>query len=76
MLFFGLIAQGAAEEFDSIRFRTTAGTGDVFAFDNMTIGTAEQVCTGPECGGSVPVPGTLALLGLGALGVGLRRGLG
>lgn len=75
VLFFGLIAENAAEEFDSIRFRTTSGSGDIFAFDNMTIGTAEQVCTGPQCdpGSSVPVPGTLALLGLGALAIRLRR---
>ena len=62
VLYFGIIAQSEAEEFTKAEFLTTTGSGDVFGFDDMTIGSREQVCTG-NC---VPEPGSLALLG-GAL---------
>jgi hypothetical protein len=55
VLFYGLIA-AVGEEFTSVSFNTTTGGGDVFAFDNFTIGSREQVCTPgtPGCGGTVP----------------------
>ena len=65
VLFFGVIAENAAEEFTSVEFLTTTGQGDIFAFDNFTIGKEEQV--------TVPEPGTLALLGLGLAGLGFSR---
>ncbi|MDF1501439.1 PEP-CTERM sorting domain-containing protein [Roseisolibacter sp. H3M3-2] len=67
LLFFGLI--DAANPFTSVQFRST-GSGDVFGFDDMTIGTAGQVTS------TVPEPSTYALLGTGlaVLGaVGRRR---
>lgn len=66
ILYFGIIAQNAAEEFSKVRFLTTTGTGDFFGFDSMTIGTKEQVVP-------VPTPATLALVGLGLIGLGVSR---
>jgi hypothetical protein len=59
VLFYGLIASGAGELFTSITFNTTIGQGDIFAFDDMTIGSLQQVRPTPE-------PGSLALFGLAA----------
>jgi hypothetical protein len=66
ILYFGLIAANASEEFDSIRFLSTTGSGDVFAFDSFTIGTKEQVRQLPE-------PASLALVAGSLLGLGLVR---
>jgi hypothetical protein len=66
ILYFGLIASNASEEFDRVRFLSTVGTGDVFAFDSVTIGTKEQIRQLPE-------PASLALVAGSLLGLGLAR---
>lgn len=65
VLYFGLIADSPNEVFDRIIFGNTSGGNDAFAFDNMTIGSLEQVI--PE--EPVPEPATVAgmLLGGGLL---------
>jgi hypothetical protein len=66
VLFYGLIAQNATEQFTSVAFNTTTGQGDFFAFDNLTIGSQEQVRPVPE-------PASLALFGLGLASLGFMR---
>jgi hypothetical protein len=69
VIFFGVVSSGAASDFMGISFSTTAGGGDVFAFDNFTIATRDQVV--PPNG--TPLPGTILLAGLGLLGLGAAR---
>ena len=64
VLFWGII--DVEKPFSSLTFGNTAAGSDYFAFDDMTIGTAQQVVT------EVPEPGMLALLGIG-LGAGILR---
>ncbi len=59
VLYYGLIASGAGELFTSITFGNTNPGVDFFAFDDMTIGSLQQVRPTPE-------PGSLALFGLAA----------
>lgn len=69
VIFFGLVSSGAASDFMGISFSTTIGGGDVFAFDNFTIATRDQVVPPNQ----TPLPGTILLAGLGLLGLGAMR---
>ena len=69
VLYMGLIAGNDAELFKFVRFVSTTGAGDVFAFDSMTIGAKGQVQ--PPTG--APEPGSLALVAAALLGLGLAQ---
>jgi hypothetical protein len=64
VLFFGNI--DTANPFTSITFGDTAQGVDFFGFDDMTIGTIEQVHPTPDSGSTLSLLG-LALVGLAAL---------
>lgn len=65
VLYFGVI--DTENPFTKITFGNTAGGTDYFGFDDMTIGSIEQVQN------PVPEPSTLLLLGGGLLGLGFAR---
>ncbi len=66
VFFFGLIGTTPADTFTQIAFSTASGDGDVFAFDDMTIGSPTQVVPIPE-------PASIAILGMGLVGLGVMR---
>lgn len=70
VLFWGVIGQNSSETFTSAAFNTTTGEGDVFAFDDMTIGSFEQV--NPDAS-PTPEPPAIALIAAGILCLGLLR---
>jgi hypothetical protein len=59
VLFWGIITTPEEGPISKLQFRTTPGEGDVFGFDNMTIGSREQVDPDPHA-----APAPLAILGL------------
>jgi hypothetical protein len=64
--YFGYI--NSANPFTAVEFVRGGAGGDIFAFDDMTIGSREQVSRVPE-----PASAALVLTGLAALGVVARR---
>jgi hypothetical protein len=68
VLYFGVTAGTSAETFNTIKFRTTLSTSDVFAFDSFTIAELRQVA-----GTDVPEPTTVALVGCALLALGMSR---
>ena len=68
VLFWGIITTPAEGPIGQLQFRTTPGDGDVFGFDNMTIGSREQVDPDPHA-----APAPLAILGLPIAFGSLRR---
>jgi hypothetical protein len=73
VFYFGLLQTDPADVFTSIAFNTTSGNGDVFAFDDLTIGDLDQVT--PVDPNVVPLPaaGWLLFGALGGLGALKRR---
>lgn len=63
LLFWGFIDPSVA--YKRIEFRNAGTGGDVFAFDDMVIGSREQI--------NVPEPASLALVGLALAGLGAMR---
>lgn len=67
VFFYGLIVSNANEQFTNVQFQTSTGQGDVFAFDDMTVGSLQQAAV------PVPTAGVLAAAGFGLLAVMGRR---
>lgn len=74
VFFYGFVNPDPSQLVSSISFQTSTGNGDVFAFDDMTIGSIQQINPNPPTN-NVPDGGTTAaLLGASLAGLaGLRR---
>ncbi|MEO1688130.1 MAG: VPLPA-CTERM sorting domain-containing protein [Pseudomonadota bacterium] len=72
LLFWGFV--DTETSYSSIRLGSASGSGDVFGFDDLTIGDVGQIVNPPRPSGEVPLPaaGWMLIAGLGAL-AGLRR---
>lgn len=70
VLYFGIIADNREEYFTSILFNMSTGQGDVFAFDNMTFGSIEEVIPSDVSIGEpkVAIPESSSVFGAIALG--------
>lgn len=77
VFYFGLIANDPADAFTGLSFLTSTGSGDVFAFDDLTIADAGQISgqIAVQAPSAVPLPptGWVLIASLGGLGLMMRR---
>lgn len=70
--FLGLVTEGNVDTIAGLQFSLVGSEPAGFAIDNLRFGTGDQIDS-QEPGASVPEPGSLALLGLGLVGLGFAR---
>ncbi|MAM00409.1 PEP-CTERM sorting domain-containing protein [Hydrocarboniclastica marina] len=70
--FLGLVTEGNVNTIAGLQFSLVGNEPFGFAIDNLRFGTGDQI-EPQEPGVSVPEPGSLALLGLGLVGLGFAR---
>ncbi|MDJ0846199.1 hypothetical protein [Crocosphaera sp.] len=68
VLFYGLIAEDVSKQFTKVKFLTTTGRGDVFGFDDFTVGDIKQIKKVSESSSIL----SLGIFGLIALGLGFK----
>ncbi len=71
-IYFGVLSTTASEDFTGIRFVSTAPSTDFFGFDDFTVAARSQLVT-TDPNNPAPIPGTVALAGLGLLALGARK---
>ena len=67
VIYYGII--DANNPFTKITFTNSGSGADVFGFDDLTIGSTEQVTITPTPPTATPEPGTMALLATGLFGL-------
>jgi hypothetical protein len=68
VFYFGYIIGSGSPLISTVSFLTTTGSGDIFAFDDFTIGDRQQTTTP-----TIPVPAALPLMASGLAAIGLVR---
>lgn len=69
--FLGLVTEDGSNAIAGLQFSLVGAEPAGFAIDNLRFGTGDQIDIPPVAG--VPEPGSIALLGLGLIGLGLSR---
>lgn len=69
--FLGLVTEDGANSIAGLQFSLVGAEPAGFAIDNLRFGTGDQIDIPPVAG--VPEPGSIALLGLGLVGLGMSR---